>query len=203
MFTFWLSSLSLQGAEASTTIGAVVMSSHQAGSQQIKVWDIGVRLFHWTLVTSVILAYFLISPRWVHKDLGYLVMALLVFRLIWGVVGSQHARFSSFIPSPQALWRYLGDMLKRREQRFLGHNPAGAAMIVVLLLTLTAIVGTGIMMGTHTYFGEEWVEELHKTMVNVLLILVVFHVGGVVFSSLRHRENLPKSMITGTKISDE
>ena len=168
----------------------------QAG---VRVWDIGVRLFHWSLVTMVTAAYVLDEPRRLHRTLGYIVVGLIVFRLIWGVVGTRHARFVSFLPGPRRLLRYLRDIARGREERYLGHNPAGAAMIVALLLTLSAIGATGYMMGMDAYFGQEWVERYHKGLVNFLLVLVAFHLGGVALASWRHRENLVRSMITGQK----
>jgi cytochrome b len=94
---------------------------------------------------------------------------------------------------------YLRDMARGREDRYLGHNPAGGAMIVCLLVTLAAVGVTGYMMGMDAYFGQEWVAHTHKTLVNILLMLVAFHIGGVILSSWRHRENLVMSMITGQK----
>ncbi len=170
--------------------------------KSIAVWDIGVRLFHWSLVTSVTLSYFVISPRDMHKFFGYTVVALITFRLIWGIIGPKHARFSNFIPGPRKLLGYLRDIARGVEERYIGHNPAGAAMIVALLLVLGAIGTTGYMMGMDAYFGEEWVEDLHKSLVNGLLALVAFHLAGVALASRRHRENLVAAMVTGQKPED-
>jgi cytochrome b len=169
----------------------------------IRVWDIATRLFHWSLVTLVTSAWLLAEERQIHRWLGYGVGALILFRLIWGFVGPRHARFSDFIPSPLGLLRYLRDIVAGTEKRTLGHNPAGAAMIVALLVTLTGIVATGYMMGMDRYFGQEWVEEWHETLVDGLLVLVAFHVGGVLLASFRHHENLVKAMINGDKRADD
>lgn len=166
---------------------------------RVKVWDLGVRLFHWSLVTMVVSTYFVIDPRKFHRGMGYVVIGLIAFRLIWGFVGGRHARFADFIPSPKRLFGYVRDMLQGREARYLGHNPAGAAMIVALLCTLSAIGATGYMMGMSAYFGQEWVEHTHKLLVNFLIVFVAAHVGGVFFSSWRHSENLVKAMVTGQK----
>lgn len=179
-----------------------IVDNQPLTQETIPIWDIGVRLFHWSLVTSVTLSYFVISPRDMHKLFGYTVLALITFRLVWGLAGSKHARFSSFIPRPKKLLGYLIDIIKRREERYLGHNPAGAAMIVALLIILGAIGATGYMMGMDAYFGEEWLEDLHKALVNGLLLLVALHVVGVATASLRHRENLVKAMITGRKVAE-
>jgi len=170
---------------------------------KIKVWDIGVRLFHWSLVAGVFAAYLFVSPRWLHLWLGYAVAGLIVFRLVWGFIGPRHARFADFVPGPRRLTAYLQDMAKGREKRHIGHNPAGGAMVVALLLTLAAISVTGYMMGMDAWFGEEWLEELHEGLVSILLLLVALHVGGVLLASHRHRENLVLAMITGQKMADE
>lgn len=170
-----------------------------ATDTRIRVWDIAVRLFHWSLVASVGSAYFLAEQRALHRKLGYVVIALVGFRLIWGLVGGKHARFADFVPSPRRFFGYVTDMIKGREARYLGHNPAGGAMIVALLVTLSAVGATGYMMGTNAYFGVTWVEQAHELLVNLLLLLVAAHVTGVIVSSRRHRENLVLSMVTGMK----
>ena len=169
----------------------------------VKVWDLGVRLFHWGLVLSVTAAYLLAEQRSLHRKLGYVVMGLIAFRLIWGLVGTHHARFASFVPGPARFLRYLRDIAARREARHLGHNPAGAGMIVALLVMLAGIAATGWMMGMDAYFGVEWVEDAHQTLVNGLIVLVILHLIGVAVASLRHRENLVKAMVTGLKAADD
>lgn len=171
-------------------------------SPRVRVWDIGVRLFHWSLVASVAATYFVADQRALHRWLGYVVLALIGFRLIWGVIGGKHARFANFVPGPRAFARYMVATAKGREARFLGHNPAGGAMIVALLVTLACVGGSGYMMGMDAYFGVEWVEDTHKLLVNALLALIGLHVSGVILSSLRHRENLVLSMVTGLKEAD-
>jgi cytochrome b len=166
---------------------------------RVRVWDIAVRLFHWSLVASVTATYLLSEQRSLHRKLGYIVLVLIGFRLIWGLIGTHHARFASFIPGPRRLISYLCDIALRREARHLGHNPAGAAMIVALLVTLTAVAVTGYMMGMDRYFGQDWVEHTHKVLVNGLIGLIILHLAGVVTASLRHRENLVVAMVTGLK----
>jgi cytochrome b len=165
----------------------------------IKVWDIGVRLFHWSLLTCFAAAYFLSGQRDWHVLFGYAVAGLVGFRIVWGLIGNKHARFLDFVPGPIKLLKYLYAMVRGTEPRTLGHNPAGGVMIIALLTCLIGICTTGYMMGMDAYFGEDWVEELHRTLVNGMLLLILFHVSGVVFSSLRHKENLVKAMITGFK----
>ncbi len=171
--------------------------AHQ--TPKIRVWDLGVRLFHWSLVVMVVTTYFTVDFRTLHRGLGYVVAALIAFRLIWGLIGGPHARFASFMPSPRHLLHYLRAMLAGVEPRYLGHNPAGAVMIVALLCTLTGVSVTGYMMGMTAYFGQDWVEQLHGTLVTLLLVLLVGHIGGVIYSSWKHRENLVRAMVTGQK----
>lgn len=180
------------------------VSTLQPSQQRmVRVWDIGVRLFHWGLVGGVLAAYLTEDSRSLHRIFGYIVMGLITFRLVWGLVGTHHARFASFIPGPVRLLTYLRDMAQHREARYLGHNPAGAAMIVALLLVLGGISATGWMMGMDAYFGAEWVEDAHEALVNGLILLVILHLVGVAVASLRHRENLVKSMVTGLKAADD
>lgn len=165
-----------------------------------RVWDPVVRVFHWSLVLSFAIAWLTThSFETLHHWSGYAASALVVMRLLWGGVGTPYARFSQFVHHPVTVLRYLQDMLKGRERRYLGHNPAGGAMIVALLAAMAATAFTGWMMTTDTYFGVKWVGELHETMAHGLLLLVLVHIGGVIFASLRHRENLVAAMITGHK----
>ncbi|MBU2360111.1 MAG: cytochrome b/b6 domain-containing protein [Alphaproteobacteria bacterium] len=166
---------------------------------RVKVWDLGVRLFHWSLVASVGGAWVLTDPRWLHRSIGYVVIGLIAFRLVWGLIGTRHARWADFIPGPGPLIRYLAAIVRGREARTLGHNPAGAAMIVALLALLSGICATGVMMGMDRYFGQDWVEHWHKWLVNGLLLLIVLHLAGVLLASLRHKENLVAAMIHGQK----
>ncbi|WP_022704793.1 cytochrome b/b6 domain-containing protein [Pseudorhodobacter ferrugineus] len=178
-------------------------SDVDAPTKTVQVWDLGVRLFHWSLVAMVAAAYLTEDFRKIHRYLGYAVLVLIGFRLIWGVTGSHHARFASFIPGPARLIAYLRDIVAGRERRYLGHNPAGAAMIVALLVTLGAVGATGYMMGMDRYFGQSWVENTHKTLVDGLLVLVAFHLGGVLHASYHHSENLVRAMLTGRKTLDD
>lgn len=177
--------------------------SDSTATKSVPVWDLGVRLFHWALVTCFVSAYFIERPRDLHEAFGYVVAGLVAFRLAWGLIGTRHARFIDFVPGPRRLLGYLGDMARGREARYLGHNPAGGAMIVALLSVLAGICTTGVMMGMDAYFGESWVEDLHKNLVTFALLLVALHVAGVALSSLRHRENLVVAMITGQKQADD
>ncbi len=177
-----------------------VSTAGTTSAETVRVWDPLVRIFHWSLVLSFFGAYALGDDGgWWHQALGYTVLGLVAFRVLWGVVGSRYARFSSFVATPQKVISYLKDLVARREARHLGHNPAGAVMIVALLLMLIGTGTTGWLLTTDTFWGSEPMEDVHETFANGTLLLVGLHVAGVVFSSLRHRENLVRAMFTGRK----
>jgi len=165
-----------------------------------RVWDTFVRLFHWGLVSSFAIAWF--TPvRWegLHHWAGYVAAALVLARVVWGLAGSHHARFANFVRGPKTTLGYLGDILHHREARFLGHNPAGAAMVLVLMALMVLATLTGWMTTTDRYYGISWVETAHKISVYTLLAMFVLHLGGVILASVRHRENLVRAMFTGRK----
>ncbi|MCB1955707.1 MAG: cytochrome b/b6 domain-containing protein [Rhodocyclaceae bacterium] len=166
----------------------------------VRVWDLPTRIFHWSFALSFAGAWLTAeSERWinVHMMLGYTFAALIAFRLVWGVVGSRHARFASFLFSPAAVVRYLKSLLTLRPEHHVGHNPAGA-LAIFLLLGLGAVIAlTGIPMGQE--MGGEWLEELHEGAASVMLAVVAVHVAGVIVSSVLHRENLARAMVTGWK----
>lgn len=170
------------------------------GDATVRVWDPLVRIFHWSLVAGFAIAW-ITADEWdrAHEIAGYVVGGLVAFRLIWGVIGSARARFADFMYRPATVIGYLRDSLRMRAKRYLGHNPAGGAMVIALLIALAVIVGTGIMMISRSYFGVEWVEDLHEVAANVSLILVALHVAGVALASVEHGENLVRSMVTGRK----
>ncbi|PLX39417.1 MAG: cytochrome B [Hyphomicrobiales bacterium] len=166
----------------------------------VRVWDPLVRIFHWGLVATFAIAY-ITGDEWqkVHEPAGYVVMGLIAFRILWGFVGTRHARFSKFVYRPSTVLGFMKDTIGLRAKRYIGHNPAGGAMVIALLIALAAISATGFMMTTDAYWGVEWVEEAHEAAVNITLGLVVLHVIGVVVASIEHGENLARAMVTGRK----
>lgn len=176
-------------------------ASNDADEPTVKVWDLFVRVFHWSLVASMAGAYLSTEggPRWLHEWLGYAALALVAARLVWGFAGRGHARFSSFVPGPRALWDYTRALLRGHEPRHLGHNPAAAVMIVFLLGMVAAIGVTGFLMTTDAFWGDEAMEDLHEVLVDVTLVAVALHVTAAVYESLKHGENLVKAMFTGRK----
>ncbi len=166
----------------------------------IKVWDPFVRVFHWSLAALFLVAYATGDEiERVHIAAGYAIAGLIAARMIWGFIGPRHARFTSFVRSPSAVLAYLRDVALLRAPRYIGHNPAGAVMIVALLATLMGACITGYMMTTDAYWGAKWVEDVHATLANLAAGLVAIHVMGVLVASFEQRENLVKSMITGRK----
>jgi cytochrome b len=179
---------------------AIADSGRVRRPDSVRVWDPLVRIFHWTLATAFFTAW-LSAEEWgfLHRSAGYVILSLVAFRLLWGFVGPRHARFTDFVRSPSAVIAFLRDTLRLRAPRYLGHNPAGGAMAIALLLALTVISGSGVMMTTDAFWGVRWVRELHEISVNFTLLLVALHVAGVVVASFEHRENLVSAMVTGEK----
>jgi cytochrome b len=175
-------------------------SGHTWAPRTVRVWDPLVRLFHWSLVAAFVTAW-ATGDEWqqVHETAGYTIVGLVVFRVFRGLFGSTHARFTDFVHRPSAVVGHLFDTARLRARRHLGHNPAGGAMILALLVMLSLICGTGILMTTDAFWGVEWVEEAHEISVNVTLLLVALHIAGVLVASLAHGENLVAAMITGRK----
>lgn len=168
---------------------------------RIRVWDPVIRLFHWSLVGLFLAnALFTRPGKDVHVWVGYAIGALLLVRVIWGFAGSRHARFSDFPPAPAAALGQLSEMATGRRIRHAGHSPLGALMVYNILLTMTGIVATGYAMTTVTFFGVEWVEELHEALVTWAEFSAVVHVAAVLFETRRLGVNLPKAMLTGYKV---
>lgn len=184
---------------------------------EVTVWDPAVRVFHWALVAAFASAYFTEDELLrVHTLAGYTVLGLVVFRVLWGFLGSRHARFADFVYRPAAVLAYLKEVLVRRPTRYLGHNPAGGAMIVLLLLSLLATTVTGLavygslrlehaggplafwLAGSPKAFRHS-LKEVHEFFANFTVVLAGIHVLGVIVESWLHRENLVKAMFTGRK----
>jgi cytochrome b len=186
---------------ARTEAGAIPSSG---AHPTVRVWDGFVRLFHWALLASFVLAWLTRhSSESVHHWAGYAAGALVLLRLVWGVVGTHYARFGQFTRGPRTVLAYLAAITTGREARYLGHNPAGGAMVLLLMAAMLVTAITGWMTTTDAFWGVEWVSRAHELMANGLLLLVVVHFCGVVLASLRHRENLVRAMLTGNKRAPE
>lgn len=188
------------------------ITSSPDSPKTVRVWDPLVRVFHWSLVLFFFTAYLSedVSDT-VHIWSGYAVGCLITFRLLWGLVGTKHARFTDFVRSPRSVLAYLKAIPAGKAPRYLGHNPAGGAMVIALLVSLTGTIVFGMAtLGAHDQagplagtwlasFNDHTLKEIHEFFANSTLALVFLHIAGVLFSSLHHRENLVRSMIHGRK----
>ncbi|VAX00351.1 Cytochrome b [hydrothermal vent metagenome] len=201
-------------------------------NNKVYVWDLFVRFFHWTLVLAFTIAYFTGDEESsLHAYIGYYILALIISRVIWGLIGSRYARFSSFIYRPSAAIDYLkGFIGSGTGKKYTGHNPAGGWMTVALLISLLLTGLSGLKVYGIEGYGplaensttllnhqnsallrvssadsdenereEEYWEEIHEFLANFTVFLIFLHIGGVFASSLKQRQNLAKSMLTGYK----
>jgi cytochrome b len=184
----------------------------------INVWDLPTRAFHWLLVVSFAVAYFSnlfgVSYFVYHLWSGYFVILLVVFRLFWGLIGAHHSRFINFIRHPKETFDYLRDLLKGKSKNYHGHNPLGAWMVVLLLITLLIQAVTGLFSNDeifntgplYAYVSHEvslWLTAIHKDLFYWIFAAVVVHVLAVLAYLFFKRDNLIKPMITGIKPADE
>jgi len=166
----------------------------------VTVWDPFIRVFHWSLVLLFAVAFLTGDEiEWMHLWAGYAIAALVALRIVWGFIGSRHARFSDFAKGPSTVLKYLKQSTRLEAPRYVGHNPAGGAMIVLLIVMLIGISITGYLMTTDAFWGSKLLEEVHEAFAYITLGLVALHVLGVVVASLEHGENLVSAMITGRK----
>ena len=168
--------------------------------KRILVWDLPTRAFHWLLAVSFAGAFLTAESeryRDIHVTLGYTMLGLIVFRLVWGFVGTRYARFSSFPLSVRSVVRYFKSLFTLAPQHYPGHNPAGSWAIYAMLAMAMLAGATGY--ATYNEIGGEWLAELHEGVANAMLGLVLIHIGGVILSSLIHRENLVAAMLSGYK----
>jgi cytochrome b len=168
----------------------------------LKVWDSAVRTLHWAVVGAVAAAA--LSVFWfggIHEGAGYLALAAVGLRVLWGVFGSRYARFGQFVRTPSATLDYARRVWARREPRYLGHNPLGGWMVLALMGCVTGLAVSGWLYRSDRFWGDETVEAVHRALAWVLLGLFGLHLVGVVFTSRRHRENLVRAMLNGRKRS--
>ena len=169
-------------------------------SQRLLVWDVPTRVFHWLLALSFGGAFLTAESeryRDIHVVLGYTLLGLIAFRLLWGVIGTRYAQFGSFLFKPGEIVDYLFSLLKGKPAHYVGHNPLGSVAIWLLLALGISAGLTGMMLFQD--IGGEAAEELHEFAANAMLAVVLMHLAGVVVSSMLHRENLVRSMVTGFK----
>lgn len=204
-----------------------MVSSAASPAREVRVWDPFVRIFHWLLVLLFASAYLSAGNNGlIHVFSGYGIAILLILRILWGFVGPRRARFADFLTSPFAGLGYLVAMIRGKGPRFLGHSPAGGLMVLALIVVLAGTVGMGMTLlaqragaGPFSYFitkverpvnpdgtpgrrPPSVIKEVHETLANTALVLIVFHIGGVVLASRAHHENLARAMVTGRKRYD-
>lgn len=187
-------------------------------TSRILVWDPLVRLFHWLLASCFAIAYFVEDERLgLHLLSGSALLGLVIFRLIWGIIGTRYARFTDFTCSARQLLSHLRELSARRAERHLGHTPAGSAMIFVLLAGLLSLGVSGAMLyglessapfyaGLLAGLDQKTIlllEQFHGWLADALVVLVLLHVSGVLVESALQKENLIRSMITGYKTDTE
>ena len=179
---------------------ATPLSTPAEPRRDTRIWDPFVRLFHWTLVGCFAANALFTNPEHtLHHMIGFTVVGLVLARVLWGLIGTRHARFSDFPPSVSGAVEQLSEIVRGRRHVHAGHSPLGALMIYNLIVTLLVIGFSGWLMTTDTYWGVQWPEDLHKAAVTWAEVSVLAHVAAVFLESLRLRINLPRGMITGYK----
>ncbi len=176
------------------------VTSGKSLNRRILVWDVPTRVFHWALAISfagAMITQDMERLRLVHNTFGYTMLGLVGFRLVWGIIGTRYARFSSFVPSAGNVLSHVRSMLSRNPIHTIGHNPVGALGIIAMLTLTVGTATSGILLDS--VVAEELVEDLHEVMANGLLVVVGIHIAGVLFSSIAHKENLIRPMFSGFK----
>ncbi len=189
------------------------MSEKNTVFQNIRVWDLPTRLFHWSLVALMIAQWLTAEESgtmsW-HVWGGYAVLALVLFRLMWGFVGSDTARFGDFVRGPGAALEYVKALLRGETPLYLGHNPMGGWSIMAMLALLLIQAGTGLfanddiategpLYGWVSKGTSDWLTTIHKFNFNLLLLVIAVHLSAVLFYLLVKRENLVHPMLSGVK----
>ncbi|GAA0800683.1 cytochrome b/b6 domain-containing protein [Psychrobacter piscatorii] len=175
--------------------------SNTPKTRQVRVWDILVRVTHWT-VAAGITANLLFTEEGseLHQYVGYTVVGLVVIRLLWGFVGTRYARFSDFFPTPSRIKNHLSDLsIRRTDEQHLGHNPLAAIMMFALWAVIIGLGISGYLMEAKIFGSKDILEEIHGILANSLYLLVPLHIISAIAMSYWERQNLIKSMITGNK----
>ncbi|WP_114648889.1 cytochrome b/b6 domain-containing protein [Pseudothauera hydrothermalis] len=168
--------------------------------QAVRVWDRFVRIVHWTLVSCVLTNYFVLDDgETVHQWLGYLAGALVAARIVWGFIGSEHARFANFMPTRSRLSAHLSRLRAGQYDRHLGHNPLGAVMMLALMVLILTVAASGFLQTTDALWGEEWVQDLHEALAGLLIGFAVIHGIAAIVMSRLEGVNLIGAMITGVQ----
>lgn len=183
-----------------------------APAVRVQVWDLPVRVFHWLLVLLLIFQYVTFQVSWMtyHMYGGYAILTLILFRVLWGFVGSTHARFGDFLYGPRALFGYIGTLPRREATKFAGHNPLGGLSVLLMLLAILAQAVTGLFANDDVMVEgplTQWIAKevsdqvttFHRYNFYVILGLVTAHVLAVLYYLFYKSENLVNAMFTGYK----
>jgi cytochrome b len=178
------------------------------------VWDLPVRLFHWCLVISLLAAWYTSDGERnlidYHLKIGYFILALIIFRIFWGILGTKYARFYQFIPNKLTLLNYLKNVKKEKNYNTVGHNPLGALMVLLMLMLVLSQAVSGLFMNddvftTGPYYGsvsgaiQDFMSSIHHNVFDIILVVSALHIGAVFYYLLVKKANLIVPMITGYK----
>ena len=184
----------------------------------IRVWDVPTRLFHWLLVALVIFSFVTgkigVTVMQYHEWSGFAILVLIAFRLVWGFIGGQQSRFSTFVKGPSTVIRYASSIMTKNSTKDIGHNPLGGWSIIAMLTSLLIQAGTGLFANDDILTEgplynlvskntSDWLTSVHRLNQKVLMVLVAIHICAVIFHLVLKRENLIKPMITGNKLWDQ
>lgn len=181
------------------------------GATTIRVWDLFVRLLHWSLLATFGICFLTQEEEYeLHLLAGYFVLGLVLARIVWGFFGSRHARFRDFLYPPASVLTYLRGFVRGQLKRYIGHTPAGGVMTILLLVCMLLITLSGITLdGAENRAGPlgstaiftllEPIRRVHEVATDIALLLIGVHVSAVLVTSWMHRENLPRSMLNGRK----
>jgi cytochrome b len=176
------------------------MNSHDV-AESVPVWDLFVRMFHWSLVACVLIDYFVVDDgETLHQWLGYIAAGLVLVRVVWGFIGPEHARFADFFPTTARLRAHLAALRSRQPVFHAGHNPFGAVMMLTLMGLVLLLGLSGYMETTDLFWGVEWIQETHEVLADLLIGLVALHVLASIVMSHLDRTNLVAAMLTGVKV---
>ena len=168
--------------------------------QTILVWDVPTRVFHWLLVISFAGAWLTSESerlQMIHYAFGYSAVALVLFRLVWGFIGTKYARFSQFVRGPKEMVEHVRGLLSNHQHAAPGHNPVGGIVMVGLMLLILLIGLTGYW-GVKEFLGD-FMSETHEAVANLALGLVIIHIVAAIIMSLLQKENLVRAMVNGKK----
>lgn len=167
---------------------------------RVRVWDPLVRVFHWSLVSCVVLNSWVVEEgETLHQWLGYAAAALVGLRLVWAVIGSRHARFADWFPTPRRVRDHVTALLHGEVPAHTGHNPLGALMMLTLMAMVLGLGLTGWLQGTDAFWGVDWVQDLHEGLAATLVWLAALHAAAALVMGRIERTRLVKAMVTGVK----